>query len=60
LCDDLATVVGLGLRNLGHVGCNQISEFADEFGALGCGHTCPLREGFFGGRNGGVDFCIAT
>ena len=60
LCDDLAAVVGLGLRNFGHVRGNQITQLANEFGALWCGHAGPLREGFFGGRNGGVDFCIAT
>jgi hypothetical protein len=60
LSDDLAAVVGLGLRDLGHVRGDQVAEFADQLGALGCGRGGPFRERFLGGRDGGIHFRLTA
>jgi hypothetical protein len=60
LRNDLAAVVGFGLRDLGHVRGDQVTQLAHELGALRCGHAGPFGEGFFGGGHGGVDFGLAA
>ena len=60
LRDDLAAVVGLGLRDLGHVRRDQVAQLADQLGALRRGHAGPLREGFLGGGDRGVHFGFAA
>ena len=55
LRDGLAAVVGLGLRDVGHVFGNQVAEFVHQLGAFGRGRVGPFWKRRFGCRDRGVD-----
>ena len=60
LRNHLAAIVGFHQRNLRYMRCNQITQFANNLGALRRRHTRPFREGGLGGGYGGVDFKLAA
>ncbi len=60
LGDDLAAVVGLGLRDLGHMAGDQVAQLAHKLGAFGGGRVGPFREGVLRGGDGGLHLGLAA